>query len=96
MKLNIIFVLFQVSCRHTDVPAVQQGLDQREDLCAASPSGPAGSKVKPLRGWRPEGEGGQHLFFLICNLCSNHVSCFEKFLTSLFFLSHGEEDYFVF
>lgn len=38
----------QVSCRHADVPAVQQGLDQREDLCPAAPPGSAVVKVKPL------------------------------------------------
>lgn len=46
----MIAVAFQVSSRHPDVSAVQQGLDQGEDLCAASSSGPAGVQVKrPLR-----------------------------------------------
>lgn len=46
----MIVIAFQVSSRHTDVSAIQQGLDQGEDLCAASSSGPAGVQVKrPLR-----------------------------------------------
>lgn len=50
LKLNMIVIVFQVSSRHTDVSAVQQGLDQGEDLRAASSSGPAGIQVKgPLR-----------------------------------------------
>ena len=47
--LTAFFVLAQVSRRHTDVPAIQQGLDQREDLRAAPPPGPAGSQVTRRR-----------------------------------------------
>lgn len=69
-------LLPQVSRRHADVPAVQQGLDQREDLRAASPPGPAGGEVKALRGqmeglkegWRGLGVGVD-IIFTFCNLC---------------------------
>ena len=48
----------QVSNRHADVPAVQQGLDQGEDLRAAPPSGPAGDQVKERLESPGEGGGG--------------------------------------
>lgn len=46
LNRDVIFFVFQVSSGHTDVSAVQQGLDQGEDLRAASSSGPAGVQVK--------------------------------------------------
>lgn len=71
----------QVSRRHTDVPAVQQGLDQREDLRAAAPPGSAVVKVKPLIGSR----GGGLSRFLISNVCSNCFTlfkvCFKTFIS---------------
>lgn len=69
---------FQVSRRHTDVPTIQQGLDQREDLCAASPSGPAGVKVKPLRGTSRD---PYHYSYL--------TRCFKTFLTVFVLISDG-------
>lgn len=48
LNRDVIFFAFQVSSRHTDVSAVQQGLDQGEDLRAASSSGSAGVQVNGL------------------------------------------------
>lgn len=46
VEVNRIVIAFQVPSRHADVSAVQQGLDQGEDLRAAASSGPAGVQVK--------------------------------------------------
>ena len=90
-------MLPQVSRRHTDVPAVQQGLDQREDLRAAPPSGPAkweaSEEVEGRVGMVVEVWGGSISFFLISNLCSDHFKLFwevfGKVFKVFFFLSWG-------
>lgn len=57
----------QVSGRHADVPAVQQGLDQGEDLRSAPASGPAGGQMKLLRAGGAAARGhAASLSFVLC------------------------------
>lgn len=48
MNTNLLLFI-QVPCGHSDVPAVQQRLDQGEDLRAPAASGPTSWEVKAGR-----------------------------------------------
>lgn len=64
-----VVLLPQVSGRHADVPAVQQGLDQGEDLRPAAASGPAGGQMMLRRAGSPAAS------FFMFFVCSGVVFC---------------------
>jgi len=50
MSISLTLWLFkQVQGRHTNLPALQQRLDQRKDLRAAEASSPAGRKIRSVK-----------------------------------------------
>lgn len=89
--LSLWLSLFQVSGGHADVSALQQGLDQGEDLRAAPSSGPAGVQVKrPLRNM----EKFFSLFLLpvrVFQPFTYYLGGWVVFIDNLYFWWRGEE-----